>query len=61
MIQNYPMTKCAFCRYYSGKTCMAKPDSHYCTEATNEFYAWLKTKQNKPSAQKSLRPWEKRR
>ena len=24
---------------------MAKPDSYYCKDALNEFYAWLKTKQ----------------
>lgn len=38
-------TKCNFCKYYSGNTCMAKPDSYYCKDALNEFYAWLKTKQ----------------
>ena len=37
-------TKCDFCRYKSGRTCMAKPDSHYCKDALNEFYAWLKNK-----------------
>ena len=53
-------TKCDFCKYFSGKTCMAKPDSSYCTEALNEFYAWLKS--SKPQQpQKSLRPWDKRR
>ena len=31
-------TKCDFCRYKSGRTCMAKPDSHYCKDALNEFY-----------------------
>ena len=52
-------TKCDFCRYKSGRTCMAKPDSHYCKDALNEFYAWLKNKDQQPA--KSLRPWEKKR
>ena len=57
---NNRKTKCDFCKYFSGKTCMARPDSNYCTEALNEFYAWLKS--SKPQQpQKSLRPWEKRR
>ena len=30
-------TKCDFCKYRSGRTCMAKPDSYYCKEALNEF------------------------
>ena len=37
-------TKCDFCKYRSGRTCMAKPDSYYCKDALNEFYAWLKSK-----------------
>ena len=52
-------TKCDFCRYKSGRTCMAKPDSSYCKDALNEFYAWLKNKGQQPA--KSLRPWEKKR
>ena len=41
-------TKCDFCKYRSGRTCMAKPDSYYCKEALNEFYAYLaKLKQQK--------------
>lgn len=47
-------TKCNFCRYYSGNVCMARPNSPYCTEALNEYYAWLKNKQPQPT--KSLRP-----
>ena len=42
MKQQY--TKCSFCKYKSGTTCMAKPDSYYCKEALNEFYAWLNSK-----------------
>lgn len=53
-------TKCSFCKYFSGKTCMAKPDSFYCKEAINEYYAWLKNRQPQQPT-KSLRPWEKRR
>ena len=58
MNNNY--TKCSFCKYYSGRNCMAKPDSFYCKEAINEYYAWLKTKQPLQPA-KSLRPWERKK
>ena len=42
------LTKCDFCKYKSKSGCNAKPDSYYCKEATNEFYAYLaKLKQQK--------------
>lgn len=45
---NKRYTKCDFCKYRTGTTCMAKPDSYYCKEAINEYYAWLaKRKQQK--------------
>jgi hypothetical protein len=39
---------------------MAKPDSFYCKEAINEYYAWLKNKSPQQPA-KSLRPWERKK
>ena len=36
-------TKCDFCSYHTASGCMAKPNSYYCREATQEFYAWLAT------------------
>ena len=39
---------------------MAKPDSFYCTEAKNEYYAWLKNKGAQQPV-KSLRPWERKK
>ena len=52
-------TKCDFCKYFSGKTCLARPNSQHCTEALNEYYAWLKNNKQQPT--KSLRPWDRRR
>lgn len=55
------LTKCSFCKYFSGKTCMAKPDSWYCTEALNEYYAYLRTKQPRQPQQakpKGKYPWK---
>lgn len=45
-------TKCDFCQYAtrgsgSQKGCMVTPNSFYCKEANDEFYAWLQS-QNKP-------------
>lgn len=34
-------TKCDFCKYWTGRSCMATPNSIYCRDAQNEFYAWL--------------------
>lgn len=39
-------TKCDFCKYFVGRSCTAKPDSYYCKDANNEFFAWLKNKNN---------------
>lgn len=58
---NKQKTKCSFCRYFSGTTCMAKPDSWYCKDALNEFYAWLKTKTSntpQPTRPKGKYPWK---
>ena len=32
-------TKCDFCAFRTQSGCSARPDSHYCKDATNEFYA----------------------
>lgn len=52
--------KCSFCRYWTGSSCMAKPNSAYCREATEEYYQYIKNKNVKQPAQKSLRSWDKR-
>ena len=52
-------TKCNFCRYWSGHGCMVTPDSHYCRDALNEFYAYLNKNKQQPT--KSLRPWDRRK
>jgi hypothetical protein len=53
-------TKCDFCRHWTGRSCMVTPNSHYCKEANDEFYQFLKNKKVAQPAQKSLRPWDRR-
>jgi hypothetical protein len=38
---------------------MATPNSHYCREASDEYYQYLRNNKNQPT-QKSLRSWDKR-
>ena len=59
-MNNQIKNKCAFCKYFSGSSCMAKPNSAYCREATDEYYQYIKNKNAKQPAQKSLRSWDKR-
>lgn len=56
---NKRLVKCDFCKYRVGNTCTVKPDSFYCRDAANEFYAHIN--KNKPQVTKSLRPWERKR
>ena len=61
-MNNKIKTKCAFCKYFSGSSCMAKPNSAYCRDAADEYYQYLRTKNVKPlPVQKSLRSWDKKR
>ena len=60
-MNNQNKTKCAFCKYFSGSGCMATPNSAYCREATDEYYQYIKDKNAKQPAQKSLRSWDKKR
>ena len=59
---NQTKTKCSFCRYWTGCSCMATPNSHYCKEANDEYYQYLRNKNNNTviPAQKSLRSWNKK-
>lgn len=57
---NIVKNKCSFCSYWSGKSCMVTPNSHYCKRANEEFYQYLQNKKSKQPAQKSLRAWDKR-
>jgi hypothetical protein len=54
------VSKCSFCRYATGSGCMVTPNSHYCREATYEYYRHLKQKQVVQPASKSLRSWDKK-
>ena len=58
--KNTIKTKCSFCKYYSGRSCMATPNSRYCKEASDEYYQYLHSNKAQ-TAQKSLRAWDKNR
>lgn len=62
-MNNQYKTKCSFCRYATQRGCMVTPNSHYCKEANDEYYQYLKSRNNTVNipAQKSLRSWEKKR
>jgi hypothetical protein len=57
---NNRISKCSFCRYWTGCSCMVTPNSRYCKEATDEFYRHFQNIKNTQPAQKSLRSWDKR-
>lgn len=57
---NKAKTKCDFCRYWSGRSCMVTPNSYYCKEANDEYYRYIKAKQAIQPAQKSLRSWDRK-
>ena len=59
MNQTKQTSKCNFCTYYSGRSCMVTPNSYYCRDANNEYYQQLRNKANQPAA-KSLRSWDRR-
>lgn len=54
-------SKCDFCKYRSNSGCMVTPNSHYCKEANDELHRYLQNKKNPQPAQKSFRPWDRRR
>ena len=51
-------TKCDFCRYWTGRSCMATPNSYYCREASDELRQHLQGRQ-KQVAIKSFRKWDR--
>ncbi len=57
---NNTKNKCSFCRYWTGRSCMATPNSAYCREAADEYYQYLKSRNAAQQPQKSLRSWDKR-
>lgn len=52
-------TKCDFCRFWTGSSCMTTPSPANCKAALDEYYASLRSNQNQPT--KSLRPWDRKR
>lgn len=56
---NVKFSKCNFCVYWSGRSCMVTPSSYYCKDATNEYYAYIQNKRVQ-QPQKSLRSWDKK-
>ena len=61
-MNNQTITKCSFCKYWTGSGCMVTPNSHYCKEANDEYYQYLRNKSAvaKQPTQKSLRSWDKK-
>lgn len=54
--------KCNFCKYATVRGCMVTPNSHYCKEANDEYYQYLRNKNIKQlPVQKSLRAWDKKK
>lgn len=51
-------TKCNFCKYYTGTSCMMTPNSRYCKEAAAEFFYSQEHRGVAPKM-KSKRPWDK--
>ena len=60
MINSQIKNKCSFCKYATRGGCMVTPNSAYCKEANDEYYQYLRTKNIKQPAQKSLRSWDKK-
>lgn len=56
---NKQKTKCDFCRFWTGRSCMTTPSPTNCKAAFEEYYASLRSNQNQPT--KSLRPWDRKR
>lgn len=56
---NKPKNKCAFCKYYTGRSCMVTPNSYFCKEANYEYYQYLKNNQISRDV-KSFRSWNKK-
>ncbi len=57
---NKTKSKCDFCHYWSGRSCMVTPNSAYCREATDEYYRYIQNKKTSQPAVKSLRSWDKK-
>lgn len=56
------LNRCAFCRYYTGSSCMVTPNSYYCREANDEHHQYASdyAKGVKSKAPvKSFRKWDK--
>ena len=60
-MNNQIKNKCSFCKYATTGGCMVTPNSTYCREANDEYYQYIKNKNVKQPAQKSLRSWDKKR
>ncbi len=54
---NKIITKCDFCKHWSGSVCTVTPNSAYCKDAINEYYQRLRADKGCPKTVKSLHPW----
>lgn len=60
---NTTKTKCNFCTYYTGSSCMVTPNSYYCRKANDEYREYINdyAKGVKSKAPiRSLRSWERK-
>ena len=55
------LTRCSFCSYWTGSSCMVTPSAFYCRRANDEYYQHLKYKKVSQQPNKSLRPWDRNR
>lgn len=55
------LSKCSFCSYATKSGCMVTPNSYYCKKAADEYYQYIRNKNNKIAQPqtKSLRKWDK--
>jgi hypothetical protein len=54
------LTKCDFCRYWTGSSCRVVPNSQYCKEALDEYYQHVRGVAPKTPV-KSFRSWDRKR
>lgn len=54
------LTKCDFCRFWTGRSCRTVPNSSYCKEALDEYYQHIRGNGANQAPVRSLRPWERK-
>lgn len=52
-------TKCDFCQYWTGSSCMVSQNLNYCKDALYEYFQYKKNAGFVTKPIKSKRPWDK--